>query len=77
MPLDLFIEIEARDANSIYIDKKVVRGALTEQGELKVEFKSGKADNPKVNALLLVKGAASEVTHQTNYKAFRRFLTDL
>lgn len=77
LPLDLFVEIEPRDDDTIYVDKKVVRGALTEDGKLKVSFQTGKADNPKVNALLLVKGPADKVTHQPNYKAFRNFLVDL
>ena len=77
LPLDLFVEIEPRDDETIYVDKKVVRGALTKEGELKVDFKIGKADNPKVNALLLVNGPAEKNTHFTNYKAFRKFLVDL
>lgn len=41
-----------------------------------VEFLVGKADNPKVNAILLVKGSRDK-THESNFKQFRQFLSDL
>lgn len=39
-------------------------------GKLTIKFVKGKADNPKVNAILLVKGGV-ENTHKKTYDAYR------
>ena len=76
LPLDLFVEFEPRDANSIMINNKVVHKSVKD-GFLQVDFKLGKADNPKVNAIMLFDGKADEVTNHNQYQAFRKFLVDL
>ena len=57
----------------VYIDSKEVRNAVKTNSDgtktLQVEFKVGKADNPKVNAILLVKGGA-DMTHKKSFTQF-------
>jgi len=64
LPYDHFVDIMIK-SGKIFIDSKEVRGAIrTEKAEkyLVVDFKKGRADNPKINALVLVKGS-SKYTH--------------
>jgi len=46
-----------------------VKGGI-KNGKLTIKFVKGKADNPKVNAILLVKGGV-ENTHKKTYDAYR------
>ena len=65
-------------AHVLYIDSKEVKGGLTkDKTELIVDFKKGRADNPKVNAILLVKGNAQKSTHKDSYIRYQRFLVQL
>ena len=52
-----------------------VSGALA-NGKLQVDFAVGRADNPKVNALLLVKGSRSS-THYDNFRKYLKALEDI
>ena len=52
MPYDLFVELTIKQGK-LYIDSKEVKGGIR-KGNLIVDFMKGKADNPKVNALILV-----------------------
>lgn len=63
----------------LYIDSREVRGALKAQaGEhhIVVDFLKGRKDNPKVNALLMVKGPASK-THKESFSRYQRLLIKL
>lgn len=72
LPYDMFQELFVRQGK-VYIDSKEVRNAVRTNSDgtkaLQVEFKVGKADNPKVNAILLVKGDASN-THKDSFTKF-------
>ena len=52
-----------------------VSGALS-NGKLQVDFAVGRADNPKLNALLLVKGPRSS-THYDNFRKYMKALEDI
>jgi hypothetical protein len=58
MPYDLFVDVVIRQGK-LYIDNKECKGAFkNEKGDkyLVVNFIKGQADNPKVNAILVVNG---------------------
>ena len=71
MPYDLFVDVVIRQGK-VYIDNKESKGALTnEKGDkyLTVNFIKARADNPKVNAILVVNGPASN-THKQSFNNF-------
>ena len=78
MPYDHFVELTVQ-GGKVYIDRKEARGAVrSQQGEkaLVVEFLKGKSDNPKVNAVLLVKGPATK-THKESFHKYQQLLIKL
>lgn len=75
MPYDLFIDVVIKQGR-VYIDSKESIGAIAFDRNdrfLVVGFLKAKADNPKVNAILLVNGPASN-THKQNFIAFQRYI---
>ena len=65
MPYDLFVDVVIRQGK-LYIDNKESKGAVTsEKGSkfLVISFLKTKADNPKVNAIVVVNGPSSN-THK-------------
>lgn len=71
LPLDHFITIEKKNGK-IYVDGDEASGAL-KKGSLIVDFMVGKADNPKVNAIVLVSGGPDN-THEA---AYNRYIEEL
>jgi hypothetical protein len=74
-PYDLFAELVIR-SGKIYYEGKEVKNAIKNEGNEKfliVDFLKGKADNPKVNAILLVAGGARN-THQANFQKYQDIL---
>ena len=67
MPYDLFVELTIKQGK-LFIDSKEVKGGIR-KNQIVVDFIKGKADNPKVNALILVKGTVKN-THQANFQKF-------
>ena len=63
LPYDTFHELEVRD-RKIFHEGKEIKGMTP--GFIKVEFIKGSYDNPKINAILLVKGGA-DVTHKKQF----------
>lgn len=49
----------------VFYEGKELRNAVKDS-ELRIDFIKGKADNPKVNAILLVKGGLKN-THYSSY----------
>lgn len=74
IPYDEFIDIKVKGskvwANGIETKDGLVKGSLV------VEFAKGGADNPKVNALVLVEGG-KENTHFDSHKKYLKALADL
>ena len=54
LPHDEFINVKT-ERGDLYINGKKVNKAIT-SGMLSIKFNKGRADNPKVNAIVLVKG---------------------
>ena len=52
MPGDHFLELKI-NKGVLTVDGKTVKGGIKD-GKLKVQFMKGRADNPKVNAIMLV-----------------------
>ena len=73
-PYDLFVEISIR-SGKILIDGKEVKNAV-KGSDLVVDFLKGKADNPKINAILLVKGGVKN-THQASFQKLQQLLQQL
>eukprot|EP00826_Nyctotherus_ovalis_P043261 TRINITY_DN4534_c0_g1_i5.p1 TRINITY_DN4534_c0_g1~~TRINITY_DN4534_c0_g1_i5.p1 ORF type:complete len:223 (-),score=62.35 TRINITY_DN4534_c0_g1_i5:739-1407(-) len=67
-PLDVFVEFDIKDGVVVHMGRKV-ESAIVSQGKLQVKFMKGKADNPKVNAIVLVKGALED----TDYAEYQEF----
>lgn len=63
-PYDLFVELTIR-SDKLYLDGKEVKNAIKGQ-DLVIDFLKGRADNPKVNAILLVQGGLRN-THHSNF----------
>jgi hypothetical protein len=72
LPYDTFHELEVRN-KKLYYEGKEIKGAHNGRDHLKVEFIKGSYDNPKINAIVLVKGGADN-THKKNYEAFQTML---
>lgn len=69
--LDEFVEFEIK-ANKLYYQGKIADAAY-DNGNVKLIFKKGERDNPKVNAILIVKGGLEN----TDYQNFRNQLDEL
>ena len=78
MPYDMFVEMTIKGGKLYIENREVARGIKTGSGEkfIQVDFLKGKKDNPKVNAILLVKGSASN-THKENFTNYQRLLLKL
>jgi hypothetical protein len=63
-PYDIFVELTIR-SGKLYLDGKEVRNAI-KGSDLVVDFLKGKADNPKINAILLVQGGVKN-TYQASF----------
>lgn len=70
---DEYIEFEIRNNKAYYNNKYIEEGYNEKTNELKLIFKKGKNDNPKINAILIVKGSKQD----TDYELFKNSLDDL
>jgi len=52
LPLDIFVNVEKK-GGKLYIDGEEVTNGL-KKNQIVIDFSVGRADNPKVNAILLV-----------------------
>ena len=71
LPYDTFHELEVKnkklywEGKEIKVEPSIIKG----NDHLKIDFIKGSYDNPKINAIVLVKGGADN-THKKNYEAF-------
>ena len=72
LPYDAFIVLQARRGELFYNTEKI-KNAVKKDNTLNVHFKVGTADNPKVNAIALIKGGL-ENTHKENFDLFQQTL---
>lgn len=68
---DEFVEFDVRD-NKVYVEGKEAPGAIKDQ-KIKITFKKGERDNPKINAFMLVKGTLAD----TDYDLYKSQLEEL
>ncbi|CDW83206.1 UNKNOWN [Stylonychia lemnae] len=71
IPYDTFTEFKVKDGK-IFVQGEEVQGAV-KNGKFLIDFVVGKADNPKVNAILIVEGGLKNTHHQ----AHERYLKEL
>lgn len=61
---DEYIELDFRN-NKVYVQNKPIEGAYNEDSNtIAVSFKKGERDNPKINAILLVKGSLTDTDYE-------------
>ena len=65
LPYDTFHQLEVKD-RKIFYEGREIKQAMTSPGFMKVDFIKGSYDNPKINAILLVKGGV-DATHKKNF----------
>jgi len=74
LPHDEFFEFEIKRGHGgikeVYFQGSLVNKAYTDDGELKIEFRRGSADNPKINSIIIVKGDKSN-THFENWMNYK------
>lgn len=63
MPYDEFIVLEMRDGQLYHNEDRITKALVNGKTELKIDFVKGKADNPKINAMVLVRGSLSDTHH--------------
>ena len=74
LPGDVFVDVVVKDGK-VLIDGTPVPNAIT-NGRLQIKFVKGKADNPKVNAIMLVEGG-EENTHKKSLQAFQSMMAQM
>lgn len=75
LPGDEFIDIQVR-GGKLYANDIAVNNAFTKTDKIEIKFNRGKADNPKINGILLVKGGL-ENTHHDSYYAAKEAMKNL
>ena len=75
LPHDEFISLRTQ-RGELFVNGQKVKDAINSQGSLHIRFQKGKADNPKVNAILLVKGNV-ENTHVHSFNAYKQTLINI
>jgi len=71
VPYEEFIPFELRSGN-IYINDRIANGAYN-KGEIVINFKQGRIDNPKINAIRIVRGGLTD----THYEEFKQGLESI
>lgn len=74
IPYDEFIDIKVK-GGKVSVNGQESSDAL-KNGKLQIDFVQGKADNPKVNGIVLVQGG-KENTHYNAFKNYLKALEDL
>ena len=74
LPYDAFIEFKSKRGD-LLINGEKVKSAIKKE-KLQVHFILGDADNPKVNAIALVKGGTAN-THKANFEKYQQTLLDI
>ena len=60
-PGDLFLNVRVK-GGKLTIDEKEIKDGVKD-GKLELEFVKGKADNPKVNGIMLIEGGLENTHH--------------
>ena len=70
-PLDKYVEFDIKNGKVVYSNSQI-GDAINQNKDLIVNFLKGKADNPKVNGIVLVKGTLDD----TNYKEYQNYFVN-
>ena len=79
LPHDEFFEIEIKENGNkkeLYYQGSFVKGGIDRDNKMVLDFKRGTADNPKVNAIVMVRGG-KENTHFDNWLAYKKTLIEI
>ena len=79
LPHDEFIDLEIRENGNkkeVYYNGYLVKGGVDRDNKINLEFRRGSSDNPKVNAIVLVRGGRDN-THYENWLAYKRTLYEI
>eukprot|EP00347_Sterkiella_histriomuscorum_P017639 403348568 len=71
VPLDTFTEFQVK-GGKVYYEGEEISSAV-KNGKILIDFAVGKADNPKVNGILIVEGGLKN----THYQAHERYVKEL
>ena len=74
IPYDEFVDIKIK-GGKVYVNGQESSDGM-KNGKLQIDFVQGKADNPKINGVVLVQGG-KENTHYTAFKNYLKALDDL
>jgi len=74
MPGDLFIDVLVK-GGQLYIGGNKIKNGVKD-GQMELKFAKGKADNPKINGIVLVEGDLSN-THHASYFAMKKAFVDV
>ncbi len=74
IPYDEFIDLKVK-GGKVFVNGQESTDGL-KNGKLQIDFVQGKADNPKVNGIVLVQGG-KENTHYEAFKGYLKALEDL
>ena len=74
IPFDEFVEFTIKDGR-VFIGGSEATGAL-KNGKLQINFAQGRADNPKVNGIVIVEGGKQN-THFEAHKKYLKALDDI
>ena len=74
LPFDAFVELKTK-RGEVFINGDKVKSAVRKEN-LVITFELGSADNPKINAIALVKGGVAN-THKGSYDKYRQTMHDM
>lgn len=69
---DEFIQFEVKE-NIVYYNGIKINNAIDDNDKLLIKFMKGKADNPKINAILLIRGSMNDAGYQDYQKTVSDF----
>ena len=72
LPLDFFFDVVLQANGKVLIDGEDVSNGYRKKN-LIIDFMIGQADNPKINAILLVRGGKEN----THYRSYMRYQAEL
>ena len=75
LPGDEFIDLQVR-GGQLYADNMAVGSSAIHKDKFEIKFRRGKADNPKVNAIMLVRGGLDN-THYGTYNAYKEAMLQI
>lgn len=73
LPADIFVDLNIKQGK-LYVNGVPCKGGIVDD-RVVIEFKKGKADNPKINGIILVEGG-HENTHKKTYDDYHKAMME-